>query len=77
MVWYSKKKECIHMYLLAVFIPPLAVLMAKKPGQALINVILTFIMWLPGIIHAWMIVKEYKADQRTERIIQATTNRAS
>ncbi len=44
------------MYLLAVLCPPLAVLFTGKPFQALLNLILTCIFWLPGAIHACFIV---------------------
>lgn len=36
------------MYLLAVLCPPLAVLFTGKPFQALLNLILTCIFWLPA-----------------------------
>jgi len=55
------------MYLLAILLPPVAVLMAGKPIQAILNVILTLIFWLPGVIHAIMVVNEYKADQRAKK----------
>ncbi len=45
------------MYLLALIAPPLAVLMAGKPMKALLNLILTSIFWLPGAIHAFLVVK--------------------
>ena len=55
------------LYLLAILIPPLAVLLTGKPVQALLNVGLTFLMWLPGMIHALFVVQEYKADKRSAR----------
>jgi uncharacterized membrane protein YqaE (UPF0057 family) len=39
------------LYLLAVRLPPLAVLMAGMPFQALINIPLTLLVWIPGVIH--------------------------
>lgn len=44
------------MYLLAVLCPPLAVLFSGKPFQALLNLILTCIFWLPGAIHALSLI---------------------
>ena len=55
------------MYLLAVLLPPVAVLICGKPIQALINLILCFIFYIPGMIHAIMVVNEYKANKRAER----------
>lgn len=60
------------LYLLAIIAPPLAVLLCGKPFQALlINLPLTLLMWLPGILHAWVVVAGHNADQRTERIVRA------
>ena len=55
------------MYLLAILFPPLAVLICGKPIQALINVALCFLLWIPAVIHAWSIVSESKADKRMEK----------
>ena len=58
------------MYLLAIFLPPVAVLLAGRPVQALINLILTLFVWIPGAIHAILVVNEYKADKRMERQVK-------
>ena len=43
--------------LLAVFIPPLGVLITEGLGvQLLINLILTFLGYIPGIVHALYII---------------------
>lgn len=55
------------MYLLAILLPPVAVLIAGKPIQALINLVLCFIVWIPGVIHAILVVNEYKADKRMKK----------
>ena len=39
-------------YLLAVMLPPLAVLTLRKPSQLILNLVLTCCFWLPGVIHA-------------------------
>ncbi|OXM82730.1 YqaE/Pmp3 family membrane protein [Paenibacillus rigui] len=56
------------MYLLAILLPPVAVLFCGKPFQAFINLILTLCFWLPGAIHACMVVHERKQDKRMERM---------
>lgn len=55
------------MYLLAVILPPLAVLFAGKPFQAFLNLILTLIGWVPGVIHAILVVKDKKDEKRMLR----------
>jgi uncharacterized membrane protein YqaE (UPF0057 family) len=59
------------MYLLAIVLPPLAVLLCGKPVQAFLNIILTLLFWIPGVIHAIMVVSEHKADKRTARLERA------
>ncbi|MFN0220097.1 MULTISPECIES: YqaE/Pmp3 family membrane protein [Paenibacillus] len=56
------------MYLLAILLPPVAVLLSGKPFQAFLNLILTLCFWLPGAIHACMVVHEKKQDRRMERM---------
>ncbi|MFB6366414.1 YqaE/Pmp3 family membrane protein [Paenibacillus elgii] len=60
------------MYLLAILLPPVAVLFCGKPIQALLNFILTLFFWLPGVIHACLVVHERKQDQRMERMARNT-----
>lgn len=58
-------------YLLAILLPPIAVLTIGRPMQALLNTLLTLCFWLPGAIHACFLVQSYQADRRTDRIVQA------
>ena len=58
-------------YLLAILLPPLAVFLCGKPIQALINLLLTLIFWIPGVVHALFVVHGHLADKRTERIVEA------
>lgn len=58
-------------YILALLLPPLAVLMKGKPGQAGLNLILCLFGWIPGIIHALLVVSQVKADQRTQKVVDA------
>lgn len=55
------------MYFLAVICPPLAVLLVGKPVQAVLNLILSLFFYVPGLIHAIMVVSEHKADKRLEK----------
>ena len=59
------------LYVLAIICPPLAVLLCGKPVRATLNLLLTLLLWLPGIIHAWVVVAHHYADKRTDRVVSA------
>ena len=59
------------LYLIAVVIPPLAVLLCGKPFQALLSIPLTVLGWVPGVIHALFVVNHHYAEQRNKRLIRA------
>lgn len=47
-------------YFIAIFIPPLAVFLKRGCGaDVLINICLTILGWIPGLIHAWWIISKY------------------
>jgi uncharacterized membrane protein YqaE (UPF0057 family) len=52
--------------IVAVLLPPLGVLIEEGVGkQLLINIVLTILGYLPGIIHAtWLITQADAADKR-------------
>lgn len=58
-------------YLLAILLPPLAVFLCAKPIQAIFNLILTLLLWVPGVVHALFVVHGYYADKRTDKIVTA------
>ena len=60
-------------YFLAIILPPVAVLLCGKPIQFLLNIILTILGWIPGVIHAILVVHSHLADKRTDRIIKAVS----
>lgn len=55
------------LYLLAILLPPVAVLLTGRPGQALLNTGLTLLLWIPGVVHAFFIINEHKAAEWGER----------
>lgn len=63
-------------YLLAIFLPPVAVLLCGKPLTALLNIILTLLLWIPGVIHAMLVVNSYYADERNKQLIKAMEKQA-
>lgn len=44
-------------------------MLVGKPFQAIINIILCLFFWLPGAIHAYMVVKEKKDDKRFKKYL--------
>lgn len=58
-------------YLLAILLPPVAVFLCGKPIQGILNIILTLLFWVPGMIHALFVVHNHLADKRADRIIEA------
>ena len=58
-------------YVLAFLFPPLAVLLCGKPFQALLNILLCFLWYIPGVLHALVVVSTHLADVRSAREIKA------
>lgn len=58
-------------YLLC-FIPPLGVATTGRAGAFFLNLLLTLLFYLPGLIHAFFVVADHKANQRNEKLIEAT-----
>ena len=72
-------------YLLAFFLPPLALVLAGAPFAALLNLVVWVAAWLglvflivPGVIlwviavvHAIVVINNKRADRRTREIIRA------
>ena len=59
------------LYLVAVLLPPLAVLLAGKPFQAILNLVLLFVtVYVGALIHALFVVHNHYADKRQERMIR-------
>ena len=59
------------LYFLCIVLPPLAVLLTGRPVAFLLNVLLTLLGWIPGVIHAVFVVAEYKADRRAKWTVEA------
>lgn len=58
-------------YLLAILLPPLAVLICGRPFQAVLNLILTLCFWVPGAVHAVLVVNQHDEDERNEKLVRA------
>ena len=44
--------------------PPLAVLMTGRIASFFLSIILTLLGWIPGVIHACLVVNDYHAERR-------------
>lgn len=64
------------LYLLAIVLPPVAVLVTGRPLQAVLNLVLTLCFWVPGMVHALLVVHAHIEDKRAERVIEAVRGRA-
>src|SRR3954447_23461635 len=58
------------LYLVAVVLPPLAVLLCGKPVQALLSIVLSLFLYFPGLIHALFVVNKHYADKRHQEILR-------
>jgi len=61
------------LYVLAVLLPPVALLLCGKPFQAIFALVLqvTVLGWLPAAIWALFVVNNHYADRRAARVIRA------
>jgi uncharacterized membrane protein YqaE (UPF0057 family) len=56
------------LFFLCVVLPPLAVLLTGRIGSFFLSLVLTLLGWLPGVIHAFFVVSDYKNEQRLRKI---------
>jgi len=47
-------------WLFCIIFPPLAVLLCGRPFLAMLNALLTVAFWIPGALHAILVVAEAK-----------------
>lgn len=59
-------------YFLCIILPPIAVLTTGKIGAFFLNLLLTILVWIPGVIHAILVTNKYYADKRHKELIKAT-----
>jgi uncharacterized membrane protein YqaE (UPF0057 family) len=62
-----RSRTRIVRYFLSFLLPPVAVLLCGKPLLSVLNLILTILGWIPGVIHALLVVNDHKRDQRLMR----------
>ena len=54
-------------FFFCVVCPPIAVLMTGRLGSFLLSLVLTLLLWIPGVIHACLVVIDYHEEQRAAR----------
>ena len=59
------------MFILCIFIPPLAALISGGILSFIFNLILCCLFYIPGVIHAFMVVNNAKAEKRNKKIVDA------
>ncbi|KAE8215232.1 hypothetical protein CF327_g1444 [Tilletia walkeri] len=66
----------VLLYFIAIFIPPASVFIKRGCGADFwINLLLTILAWLPGLIHAWYIIAKYPDLDR--RVVDGSSTSAS
>ncbi len=55
-------------YFFCVVFPPLAVLMTGRIASFFLSIILTLLGWIPGVIHACLVVNDYHAEHRAAAV---------
>ncbi|HEY3899395.1 MAG TPA: YqaE/Pmp3 family membrane protein [Chthoniobacter sp.] len=58
------------LFFLCVVFPPAAVLLTGRFGSFILSIPLTLLAWLPGVIHAFFVVSDYKNEQRLRKIAE-------
>jgi uncharacterized membrane protein YqaE (UPF0057 family) len=62
------------LFFLCVLLPPLAVLLTGRLGSFFLSLLLTLLGWLPGVIHAFFVVTDYKNEKRIEDLKKDLTH---
>jgi len=56
-------------YFLCFLCPPIAILTTGKMGSFVLNIILTIFLWIPGVIHAILVVNKFYEDRRHRQLM--------
>ena len=64
------------MLVLVVLCPPFAVLLTAPPSQALKNLGLTLLFYIPGVLHARSVVETYRVHRKYDSLMRVLESRA-
>ncbi len=56
------------LFFLCVVCPPVAVFFTGRMTSFLLSLLLTCLGWLPGVIHAFFVVSDYRNEKRFQKI---------
>ncbi|KAF1983473.1 UPF0057-domain-containing protein [Aulographum hederae CBS 113979] len=60
----------VCLYFLAIFLPPLAVFFKSACGADFwINICLSILGWIPGVIHAWYVISHHERRIVRKRVV--------
>ena len=66
--WPLSQYVCFRLkalrYFFCVVLPPVAVLMTGRILSFILSLLLTLLGWVPGVIHACLVVNDYQAEHR-------------
>ena len=62
------------MIILCILLPPLAAGLIGGFSSFFVNLILTCIGWLPGIVHAYMLMKKAKVEEQNKELASQINN---
>lgn len=62
------------MIILCILLPPLAAGLIGGFSSFFVNLILTCIGWLPGIVHAYMLMKKAKVEEQNKELTSQINN---
>ena len=61
--------------ILVILCPPLAVLLVSSPGHAAKNFGLTLLFYVPGVLHARLVVEKYQVNRRYDSVMRLLEER--
>ncbi len=67
-------KRSVYPYVWSIVVPPAGLVMYGKPLQPMqlvVNLALTLCFWVPGAVHAVVLVRKRLTDKPTRRVVQA------
>jgi len=62
-------------FILAILLPPVAILLCGRPLLAVLSIPLCVLFWIPGVALAIYVVMQRDADRRSEKLAAAIRNK--
>ena len=55
-------------YFFCIVLPPVAVLLTGRMGSFVLSLLLTVLGWIPGVIHACLVVNDFHEEERAKSL---------